>query len=101
LLADSIENGADLYRLKTEDGVEVKKLHIKLFDPTIGCDEIMFLLSVYGTIDDVKIFGKHRQFGRKMRNHGFVTFAQGSDASCVLINRKKFSEFFALSAADS
>lgn len=36
-----------------------------------------------------------------MRNRGFVTFAKGSDASAALISRKKFSEFFELSAADT
>lgn len=61
----------------------------------------MFLLSIYGTIDDIKIFGKNLKSGWKMRNRGFVTFAKGSDASCVLINRKKFSTVFTLSAADS
>jgi F-box domain len=90
-----------LYRLKTEDGVEVKKIYIKLLDPAIGYDEIMFLLSVYGTIDDIKIFGKSRKSGWKMRNRGFVTFEKSCDASCALINRKKFSEFFLLSAADT
>ena len=98
---DTIENGSDLYRLRTEDGVEVKKLFMKLLDPSIGCDEIMFLLSVYGTIDDIKIFGKNLKTGWKMRNRGFVTFAKCSDASSVLINRKKFSKVFTLSAADS
>lgn len=100
-LIDAIEDGTNLYRLRTEDGVEVKKLYIKLLDQSVGSDEIMFLLSVYGTIDEIQIFGKSSKSGWKMRNRGFVTFAKSSDASCALINRKKFSEVLALSAADT
>ena len=36
-----------------------------------------------------------------MRNRGFVTFTKASNASCALVNRKKFAEFFVLSPADT
>ena len=36
-----------------------------------------------------------------MKNRGFVTFSKGSEASCALINRKKFSELFVLAPADT
>lgn len=101
ILIDAIEEGSDLYRLKTEDGVEVRKLYVKLLEPSMGCEEVRFLLSVYGPIESIKIFGKDDNSGWKMRNRGFVTFTNASDASCALINRKKFSEFFVLSPADT
>lgn len=87
--------------MRTEDGVEIRKLYIKLLDPSIGCEEIKFLLSVYGSIIEMKIFGKNVKLGWKMKNRGFVTFEKASAASCALINRKKFSELFALAPADT
>lgn len=98
---DTIEDGSDLYRLKTEDGFEIRKLYIKLLEPLMGCNEIRFLLSVFGTIEEIIIFGKNVNSGWKMKNRGFVTFSQGVEASCALINRKKFTEFFVLSPADT
>lgn len=90
-----------MYRLRTEDGIEVRKLYIRLVDKSVECEEIQFLLSVYGAIDEIKIFGKNINSGWKMRNRGFLTFSKGCDASCALINRKKFSELFVLSPADT
>jgi hypothetical protein len=100
-ISDAIEEGTNLYRLKTEDGIEIRKLYIKLLDPSLGSDEVKFLLSVYGSIDSITIFGKGKHHGWKMRNRGFVTFEKASDASCALINRAKFSELFVMSPADS
>lgn len=79
----------------------MRKLYIKLLDQSMGCEEIRFLLSVYGSIEEIIIFGKNVMSGWKMRNRGFVTFTKTSNASCALINRKKFSEFFVLSPADT
>lgn len=98
---DAIEDGSDLYRLRTEDGVEVRKLYIKLLDSSTTSEEVKFLLSVYGEIDVIKIFGKGEKCGWKMKNRGFVTFSKACDASFALINRKKFSEIFVLSPADT
>lgn len=77
----------------------MRKLYIKLLDSSVQCDEVKFLLSVYGDIEAINIFGKDG--GWRMRNRGFVTFARASDASCALINRNKFDELFALSPADT
>lgn len=99
--ADKIDGGTDLYRLKTEDGVEVRKLYIKLLDPCVGTEEVKFLLSIYGPIEAIKIFRKDEHCGWKMRNRGFVTFKKACNASCALINRKKFSELFLLLPADT
>lgn len=98
---DAIEDGTDLYRLKTEDGVEIRRLHIKLLDRSINCDEIKFLLSVFGTIVEIQIFGKNIKSGWKMRNRGFVTFEKASEASSALINRKQFSDLFELAPGDT
>lgn len=67
----------------------------------MDCEEIKFLLSVYGPVEEIIIFGRNVKSGWKMRNRGFVTFEKGSDASLALINRKKFSDFFTLSPADT
>lgn len=98
---DAVEAGTDFYRLRTEDGVEVRKLYFKLLDKSMGSEEVKFLLSVYGSIEEIIIFGKNVQSGWRMRNRGFVTFEKGSEASLALINRKKFSEFFTLAPADT
>lgn len=99
--ADAIEDGTDLYRLKTEDGVEIRKLHIKLLDKSISCDEIKFLLSAFGTVVELRVFGKNVKSGWKMRNRGFVTFEKASEASSALINRKQFSDLFELAPGDT
>lgn len=98
---DAIEDGSDLYRLKTEDGFEIRKLYIKLLEPCMGSNEIRFLLTVFGPIEEIIIFGKTFNSGWKMKNRGFVTFSKGVDASCALVNRKKFIDFFILSPADT
>lgn len=67
----------------------------------MGCNEIRFLLSVFGPIEEIIVFGKNVNSGWKMKNRGFVTFSKGVEASCALINRKKFTEFFILSPADT
>lgn len=98
---DAIEEGTDLYRLKTEDGVEVRKIYIKLLDPTVKVEEIEFLLSVFGPIEDIKLFGKNVNSGWKMKNRGFVTFKKASNASSALISRKRFEKLFVLKPADT
>ncbi|CRK89054.1 CLUMA_CG002793, isoform A [Clunio marinus] len=96
-LSDTIEDGSDLYRLKTEDGFEIRKLYLKLLNKTIGSDELKFLLSVYGEIESMKFFRKKG----KIKNRGFVTFKDASSASCALINRKQFSRLFMLLPGDT
>lgn len=101
LFQDLIEEGSDLYQLKTEDGIKIRKLYFKLKDKTVKHDEIKFLLSVFGTIESIVLFGKEKNSSWKLRNRGFVTFALASEASCALINRKTFVELFDLSPADT
>lgn len=101
IFLEAAEKGSDIYRLKTEDGIEVKRLFIKILDKSIECEEIKLLLSTYGSIEEIVIFGKHAKSGWKMRNRGFVTFTKASNATSALINRKKFEDFFILSPADT
>lgn len=64
-------------------------------------DEIEILLSVFGMIESIEIFGKNKKSGWKLKNQGFVTFTSDIHASRALINRKKFVKLFELSPADT
>lgn len=98
---DSIEQGTEIYRLKTEDGVEIRKLYLKLLDTSLTSDDVLFLLSVYGEVESLDIFDKTVNNRKKMRNRGFVTYVECSHATTALINRKKFQKLFTLSHADT
>jgi F-box domain/RNA recognition motif. (a.k.a. RRM, RBD, or RNP domain) len=83
--------------LKTEDGIQIRKLFIKIFDSSISIDEVKSLLSIYGEIEEIQInVGKHR-----MRNRGFVTYKTCYDATRALVSRKNFIEFFELKPSDT
>ena len=88
-----------MYCLKTEDGINIRKLYIKVIDSSIKIEEVRYLLSIYGEIVDMKINlgpGKVR-----MKNRGYVTYSRSCDATKALLHRKNFHEYFLLNAADT
>ncbi|KAG5671016.1 hypothetical protein PVAND_001236 [Polypedilum vanderplanki] len=98
-IVDEIEKGSNLYCLKTEDGVNIRKLFLKIFDTSLKTDEIKYLLSVYGKITDIKInigCGKMR-----FKNRGYVVYERNCDATKALLGRKNFKDYFLLCAADT
>lgn len=98
---DTIEQGSEIYRLKTEDGVEIRKLYLKLVDTSLTSNDVRFLLSVYGEIESIDLFNKTAENRRRMRNRGFVTYIECCHATTALINRKKFQNLFTLNHADT
>lgn len=102
ILLDTIEQGSEIYRLKNEDGVEIRKLYLKLVDTSLTSNDVRFLLSVYGNIESIDIFGEIAcKKRRKMRNRGFITFSNCFEATAALINRKKLMNVLNLSPADT
>jgi hypothetical protein len=62
-------------------------------------DELKYILSVYGAVEEIVInVGPGKQ---RMKNRGYVTYKTIYDATKALISRKNFQEYFHLSACDT
>ncbi|CAG9806596.1 unnamed protein product [Chironomus riparius] len=98
-LTDAIEKGSNLYCLKTEDGMNIRKIFIKILDPTIKIEEVRYLMAIYGEIVDMRINIGHERV--RMKNRGYVTYKRCCDATKALLSRKNFQEYFHINAADT
>lgn len=88
-----------MYSLKTEDGINIRKLYIKINDKSINLKDISSLLSIYGSIEEIRLNTGSRRC--RMRNRGFITYTRSYNATKALLQRKNFQEYFSLYAADT